>query len=48
MQRRGNIINLGIKELRSLWRDKVLLLFVFFRFYWADLCSGFSHVDRVK
>jgi len=32
MQRRGNIINLGIKELRSLWRDKVLLLFVFFAF----------------
>ncbi|WP_165740969.1 MULTISPECIES: ABC transporter permease [unclassified Pseudoalteromonas] len=32
MQHRGNILNLGIKELRSLWRDKVLLLFVFFAF----------------
>lgn len=32
MQRRGNIFQLGIKELRSLWHDKVLLLFVFFSF----------------
>jgi ABC-2 type transport system permease protein len=32
MQRRGNILQLGIKELRSLWRDKVLLLFVLFAF----------------
>ncbi|KAA1155126.1 ABC transporter permease [Pseudoalteromonas sp. FUC4] len=32
MQRRGNIFNLGVKELRSLWRDKALLLFVFFAF----------------
>ncbi len=32
MQRHGNIFQLGIKELRSLWRDKVLLLFVLFSF----------------
>lgn len=32
MQRRGNILQLGIKELRSLWHDKVLLLFVAFAF----------------
>ena len=32
MQGRGNILHLGFKELRSLWRDKVLLLFVFFAF----------------
>ncbi|HCM05214.1 MAG TPA: ABC transporter permease [Oceanospirillales bacterium] len=32
MQRHGNILQLGIKELRSLWHDKVLLLFVFFAF----------------
>ncbi len=32
MQRRGNILQLGIKELRSLWHDKVLLTFVFFAF----------------
>ena len=32
MQRRGNILQLGIKELRSLWHDKVLLLFVVFAF----------------
>jgi len=32
MQPRGNIIHLGIKEIRSLWHDKALLLFVFFAF----------------
>jgi ABC-2 type transport system permease protein len=32
MQLRGNILQLGIKELRSLWHDKVLLMFVFFAF----------------
>jgi len=32
MQRRSNTLQLGIKELRSLWHDKVLLLFVVFAF----------------
>ncbi|MEB8434403.1 MULTISPECIES: ABC transporter permease [unclassified Cocleimonas] len=32
MKHRGNILQLGIKELRSLWRDKALLLFVAFAF----------------
>lgn len=32
MQRHSNIFQLGIKELRSLWRDKALLLFVVFAF----------------
>lgn len=32
MNHRGNIFRLGIKELRSLWHDKVLLLFVAFAF----------------
>ncbi len=32
MNHRGNILQLGIKELRSLWHDKVLLLFVAFAF----------------
>ena len=32
MNNHSNILQLGIKELRSLWRDKVLLLFVIFSF----------------
>lgn len=32
MQCRGNIFQLGIKELRSLWHDKALLVFVAFAF----------------
>lgn len=32
MQFGGNILQLGVKELRSLWHDKVLLVFVLFAF----------------
>lgn len=40
MESLGNILHLGIKELRSLWRDKVLLVFVLAAFTLMIYAAG--------
>jgi ABC-2 type transport system permease protein len=43
----GNIWSLGIKEMRSLWRDRLLLLFVVWAFSGAIYTAGKGAPDRL-
>jgi len=43
----ANVLNLGIKELRSLWRDRLLLLFVIWAFSGALYTAAKGAPDRL-